>query len=69
LSPLLFNLVEDVLTKMLAKAFSNGLVTRLLGQFKPGGVLTLRYADNTLSFSAADNDSLRNLKCVLMLFE
>jgi hypothetical protein len=69
LSPLLFNLVADVLTKMLAKASSKGLVTGLLGQFRPGRVLTLQYAEDTMLFSAADNDSLRNLKCVLMLFE
>jgi hypothetical protein len=29
----------------------------------------LQYADDTVLFSDADNDSLRNLKCMLMLFE
>jgi hypothetical protein len=69
LSPLLFNLVADVLTKMLAKAASKGLVAGLLVQFRPGGILILQYADDTVLFSDADNDSLRNLKCMLMLFE
>jgi hypothetical protein len=69
LSLLLFNLVADVLTKMLAKASREDLVTGLLEQFRPGGVLTLQYAYDIVLFSAADNDSLRNLKCVLMLFE
>jgi hypothetical protein len=58
-----------VLTKMLSKASRERLVIGLLGNFRPGGVLTLQYVDNTVLFSAANNDSLRNLKCVLMLFE
>jgi hypothetical protein len=37
LSPLLFNLVTDVLTKMLAKATGKKLVEGLLGQFREGG--------------------------------
>jgi hypothetical protein len=69
LSPLLFNLVVDALTKMLSKAAGKGLVKGLLEQFRPGGILDLQYADDTLLFSSCDPKYLRNLKCVLMLFE
>jgi hypothetical protein len=69
LSPILFNLVVDVLTKMLEKASSRGLVTGLLSSFNPRGILVLQYADDTLLFSSCDLRSIRNLKCILMLFE
>jgi hypothetical protein len=36
LSPLLFNIVADVLTKMLDNAARKGLVKGLLEQFRPG---------------------------------
>jgi hypothetical protein len=37
LSPLLFNLVGDVLNKMIRKAADKGYVTGLLEGFRPGG--------------------------------
>jgi hypothetical protein len=69
LSPLLFNLIVDVLTRMLEKASRDKLVFGLLEQFRPGGVLALQNADDTLLFSSCDISAIRNLKCVLMLFE
>jgi hypothetical protein len=69
LSPLLFNLVADVLTRMLDKASGEGLVCGFLGQFRRGGILSLQYADDTLLFSICDNKALRNLKCIMVLFE
>jgi acylphosphatase len=41
LSPLLFNLVIDALTKMLSKVVGKGLVKGLLEQFRPGGIFSL----------------------------
>jgi hypothetical protein len=38
LSPIPFNLVADVLTKMLSKAAKEKLVVGLLDQFRPGGL-------------------------------
>jgi hypothetical protein len=69
LSPILFNLVADVLTKMLDKAAKENLIVGLLDQFRTGGVVSLQYADDTLLFSSCDISAIRNLKCVLMLFE
>jgi hypothetical protein len=40
-SPILFNLVEDVFTKMLAKAASASLICGLLPQVVPGGIITI----------------------------
>jgi hypothetical protein len=69
LSPILFNLVADVLTKMLYKAANAKLISRLLDQFRPGGIITLQYANDALLFSSHNLDAIRNLKCMLMLFE
>ena len=49
-SPLLFNLVADVFTKMLKKATSQNLISGLLPHVIPGGVVSLQYADNTILF-------------------
>jgi hypothetical protein len=62
LSPLLFNLVADVLTKMLSKAADKNLVEGLLGQLEEGRILSLRCAYDTLVFSSCDVSAIRNLK-------
>jgi len=69
LSPLLFNLVGDVLTRMLIKASNQGLIKGLLSDLDGKGVVSLQYADDTILFSTNDEQSLRNLKCTLVWFE
>jgi hypothetical protein len=69
LSPLLFNLVVDVLTRMLVRAIESRLIGGLLTQFRRGGVTVLQYADDNVLFSSCDRICLRNLRCVLILFE
>jgi hypothetical protein len=69
LSPLLFNLVGDGLSRMLAKVTEKNLVKGLLENFRSGGIVSLQYADDTILFSKAEDDALRNLKCVLMWYE
>jgi hypothetical protein len=50
--PLLFNLVGDVLTKMIRRASERGHIRGILENFVPGGIMALQYADDTLMFSA-----------------
>jgi retron-type reverse transcriptase len=50
LSPLLFNLVADVFTRMLMKVASTNLISGLLPHIIDGGVISLQYADDTLLF-------------------
>ena len=69
LSHLLFNLVGDVLTRMLKKASEQGLIRGLLTDFREGGVISLQYADDTILFSSVEDQHLENLKCCLVLFE
>lgn len=69
LSPFLSNLGGDGLSKMLTEATSKGLTKGLLEDFRPGGIISLQYADDTILFSKAEESVLRNLKCVLMWYE
>lgn len=50
LSPLLFNLVADVFSRMLMRAAKVNLITGLLPHSEPGGIISLQYADDTLLF-------------------
>ena len=69
LSPILFNLVVDVLTKMLSKATSHGLISGLGAELIPDGVVSLQYADDTILFLENDINKAKNLKNILTCFE
>lgn len=69
MSPLLFNLVVDVLTKMLIKASARSLVKWLGQSIYPGGVISLQYIDDTIMFVDSDPTLAKNLRWVLTCFE
>ena len=69
LSPLLFNLVGDAFTRILDRAANKCLVQGVLQDFRPGGILSLQYADDTILFSSVDKSHLWNLKHSIMWFE
>lgn len=69
LSPLLFNIVVDVFTKMLIKAARRGLVQGLLPGLHEGGIISLQYADDTLLFLKNDFQQARHFKWLLACFE
>ena len=69
LSPLLFNLVADVFSRMLMRAAKVNLITGLLPHSKPGGIISLQYADDTLLFLENNLDKAVNLKWILVCFE
>jgi hypothetical protein len=66
---LLFNLVADVFTKMLAKAASASLICGLLPQVVLGGIISLQFADDTILFLENSITMSRNLKWLLTFFE
>jgi len=68
LSPLLFNHVVDVFTKMLIKAANLGLIEGLLTNAFEGGVVSLQYADDTLVFLKNDVTKARPFQMALGLF-
>jgi hypothetical protein len=54
LSPLLFNLVVDVFSRMLSKAANNGYITGFWCSSYPKGVPSLQYVDDPLVFLSCD---------------
>jgi hypothetical protein len=69
LSPLLFNLVADVFTKMLMNAAKHGLISGLLPQVVDGGIISLQYADDTLLFLENNLEKASAMKWLLVCFE
>jgi hypothetical protein len=69
LSPLLFNLVVDVFTRMLSKAASKGCNTGLMNTLCPEGVVSLQYADDTLLFLKHDTLDACHFKWLMVCFE
>jgi hypothetical protein len=60
--PFLFNLVVDILTKMMKKVVEGGLIRGLDIDIIEGGVITLQYTDDTILFVDKDLNSASNLK-------
>jgi hypothetical protein len=69
LSPILFNLVVDILTRMLQKAAGNNMIMILGNEVVEGGVISLQYADDTIRFIAKEEQYAKNLKWILTCFE
>lgn len=69
LSPFLFNLAADCLTKMIHRAQQNGLITGLVPHLISNGVAILQYADDTILCLQHDLEKANNLKLLLYLFE
>jgi hypothetical protein len=69
LSPLLFNMVVDVFTRMLSKAALKGYISSFMDDVYPGGVISLQYADNTLLFLSHNKKVVVYLKWIMIFFE
>jgi hypothetical protein len=69
LSPLLFNLVVDVFTRMLIKAAVHDYISGFMTEICPGGVISLQYADDTLLFLGHDPIAAHHLKWLMIFFE
>jgi hypothetical protein len=69
LSPILFNMVADCLTRMVRKAQFHGLITGLANNLMTGGVAILQYVDDTIFCLKDDMDNARNVKLLLYLYE
>jgi hypothetical protein len=69
LSPILFNIVADMLAIMIEHAKSDGLFEGVIPHLVDGGQSILQYADNTILFMEHDLESAKNLKLILSAFE
>jgi hypothetical protein len=69
LSPLLFNLVADSLTRMILKAQHNDLIFGLIDHLIPKGIAILQYADDTILCLQDVVEKVRNVKLLLYIYE
>ena len=69
LSPILFNIVADMLAILIGRAKEVGQVGGLLSHLVDGGISILQYADDTILFMEHDVDKALNMKLILCIFE
>ena len=68
-SPILFNIVADMLATLIERAKSVGQITGVIPHLVEGGLSILQYADDTILFLDRDLEKARNLKLLLCAFE
>jgi hypothetical protein len=66
---LLFNLVIDVFTRLLAKAANKGYLAGFMNSIHPGGVINLQYVNDTLLFLEHNYLHALHLKWLMICFE
>jgi hypothetical protein len=69
LSPLLFNLVADVLASMMNKTSRKGKLKGVMAHLILEGITHIQYVDDTILMVEGDDDSVRNMKFILYCFE
>jgi hypothetical protein len=69
LSPILFNLVPDMLAILIKRAKEDGQVSGLIPHLVDGGVSILQYTNDTILFMEHDLDKALNMKLILCIFE
>jgi len=69
LSPLLFNIVADMLSVLIKRAKEHGQVSGVVPHLIDEGLSILQYTDDTILFMEHDLDKARNMKLLLCAFE
>jgi hypothetical protein len=69
LSPMLFNIVADMLAIMIKRAKNDGLIEEVIPHLVDGGLSILQYANDTILFMEHDLEKAQNLKLILSAFE
>ena len=69
LSPILFNIVVDMLAMLINRAKDEGQVTGVVPHLVDGGLSILEYADDTILFMYHDIEKATNMKMLLCDFE
>jgi hypothetical protein len=69
MSPLLFNLVADMLALLISRGKDNGQINELVPHLKEGRISILQYADDTILFMENDLEQAKNMKFLLCAFE
>ena len=69
LSPMLFNIVVDMLAILIERAKTDGQIAGVVPHLVDGGLSILQYADDTILFMEHDFEKAKNLKLILSAFE
>jgi hypothetical protein len=69
LSPMLFNIVADMLAILIERAKADGQIEGVIPHLVDAGLSILQYADDTIIFMEHDLEKARNLKLILAAFE
>ena len=69
LSPILFNIVADMLAVMIERAKLDGQIEGVIPHLVDGGLSILQYADDTILFMDHDLEKAKNMKLILSVFE
>src|SRR4051812_17454068 len=69
LSPIIFNIVADVLAILIARAKEEGHVGGLIPHLVDARVPILQYADDSILFLDHDTEKEINMKLILCMFE
>jgi hypothetical protein len=69
LSPLLFNIVVDMLAILIGRAKRDGHIEGVIPYLVDDGLSILQYADDTIIFMNHDLEKANNLKLILCAFE
>jgi hypothetical protein len=69
LSPILFNVVADMLSILINRAKEEGQFDGIIPHLVDGGLSILQYIDDTVLFLDHDLDKAKNLKLLLCAFE
>ena len=69
LSPILFNIVVDMLAILINRAKDEGQVSGVVPHLVDGGLSILEYADDTILFMYHDIEKATNMKMLLCAFE
>jgi hypothetical protein len=69
LSPLLFNIVVDMLAILINRAKSEGQLKGVISDLTDDGLFILQYADDAILFMEHNIEKARNIKLLLSAFE
>ena len=69
LSPILFNIVADMLAILIDRAKMDGQIEGVIPHLVDGGLSILQYEDDTILFMKHDLEKAMNMKLILSVFE
>ena len=69
MSPVLFNIVADILAILIKRAKDDGQIRGVIPYLVDDGLLILQYADDTILFLDHDIKKTQNMKVLLSFFE